>query len=123
MRPIVEIVDRGAVRELPAERRGLGLVEVVAPVVVRVGERLFTIEPGFVSDASSVPWWARWKIDPRGRRAIPGIFHDWLLRERLFTKRAIDWLFMGALHAEGVADLEATLMFLAVRTKGFPAAA
>ena len=96
---------------------------MASPIRIRVGDRVFTIEAGFESDGSSVPWWARWRLDPWGRRGIPGIFHDWLLRERLFSKRETDWLYLGALHAEGVADLEAVLMFLAVRTRDFPATA
>jgi hypothetical protein len=128
--PVIEIVDRGAVTVLPEEERGRGWldrffagrgrVKVDREIVIRIGRELFIIEKGFVSDGSSRPWWSSFFIDPWGRRGIPGIFHDWLLSRRLYSKRITDWLFLGLLIAEHVADLESVLMFLGGKRRPDP---
>lgn len=115
---MISIISRGALVALAAEREGEGEFQVSAAVVVRILAEEISVPAGFVTDGASVPWWARWRFDPWGRAGVPSIVHDWLVTHRDGRpKWLIDWIFFGLLKAEGVPDLAAALMFLAVRTR------
>jgi hypothetical protein len=88
-----------------------------APVVRLNGQPLAGPEIGFVTDAASVPWWARWKFTTAGRHTVAAVFHDWLLQNSDLPKWEIDWLFLGIMKANSMPDLEATIYWLAVRTR------
>jgi len=114
-----QIVDRGAFEPQPKARwSDPDLWKVVTPPVVAIGDEEIAPATGFVTDGASIPWWARWKIDPWGRNGVPAVIHDWLLANPGGrAKWEIDLIFFGLLKASGSPDLEATLMFLAVRTR------
>lgn len=114
---MIEIVSDGAMEPLAAERDGRGLFRVTAAMTVRFAGREITVPSGFETDGASIPWWWRWRFDPWGRCAVPAVFHDWLVSRGELPKWQADWLFYGLLKASGVADLQAGLMFLAVRTR------
>lgn len=114
---LVEIVSRGAVTPLPTESAGRGDFVVADWVRVRFGSYLIEIEPGFTTDGASIPWYGRWWFDPWGRRAIAAIVHDYLIKLRNLPKWQIDMIFYWLLKAEGSPDFEATVMYLAVRTR------
>lgn len=89
------------------------------PLAVSIsGTVLFTIPAGFETDGLSRQWWmpAKWgRWHPKYLRAA--ILHDYLLSDPERPKWQADWLFMGALRADGVSALEAGLFWLAVRTR------
>lgn len=109
---------------LPAEERGRGRFALLQDLPVDFGDEALAgawpgvvIPAGFVTDGASIPWWARPLWGSWGRVGLPALLHDWLLAETALAKRDCDWLFLGALHAQGVPDLQAVLMYLGVRAR------
>jgi len=119
----LELVDPGALTPLAIEREGRGEFRVASPVVWIVGETRIEIPAGYVTDGASLPWFARWLWSPWGRAGAAAILHDWILENTGddWPKWLCDWLFLGALKAQGLPDLTAVCMYLAVRTKPKPA--
>jgi hypothetical protein len=107
---------------LDAEREGRGLFRLDEELPVRLFGETITIPQGYVTDGASIPWFARGLVDVWGRDGRPAILHDWLWGQRDWPKWLIDLVFLLALKAEGVSDLRATLMYLAVRTAHRPPA-
>lgn len=116
------LIARGTFEALDSRRRGRGEFAVVDPVVWSLAGHRIEVRSGFITDGASIPGWARWAIDPWGPCGLPAVLHDFLITETDYSKRDCDWLFLGALHAQGVSDLQAAIMWLAVRTKRKPAA-
>lgn len=114
---MIEIVAPGRLEPLAAERDGRGLFRVASPVTVRLGDHDITVPEGFITDGASIPWWWRWRFDPWGRCGVAAVVHDWFVTRAELPKWQIDWVFYGLLKASGVSDLQAGMMFLAVRTR------
>lgn len=105
-------------RPLKEKERGRDRFEVVRDIDVRInGSFLCVIEAGFVSDGASIPRLVRGRYASWGKYAGPALLHDHLLATSKQPRWVIDWLFYGALRAEGVPALEAALFWLAVRGK------
>jgi hypothetical protein len=105
-------------RPLKEKDRGLNRFQVVHDVEVRLnGSFLCVIEAGFVSDGASIPKLLRARYASWGKYAGSALLHDHLLVTSPHPKWLIDWLFYGALRAEGVPALEAAIFWLAVRFK------
>jgi hypothetical protein len=120
--PGVAILDRGALLPEPAQRDRLGLMRVASEVRVSLFGQLVVVPVGFVSDGATIPRWARFFFDPWGRRAIAALVHDHLLQLRFdgllrWPKWQIDAALFLLLKTDGCPDFEATVLFLAVRTR------
>jgi hypothetical protein len=80
------------------------------------------VKEGFVTDGASVPRWSRPLFKPWDKTASPSILHDWMLGLKdlgvvTTPKVIIDLVFLLALLSNGVPELHAMIMFLAVRTR------
>lgn len=105
------------IRPLASERAGGGLFEVARPFDVVVFGQRITVAQGFVTDGASIPWWARVQFCAWGRDGLPALLHDWLLTTSDWPKWLIDFAFLAALRSQGVPELQAHLMYFAVRTR------
>lgn len=106
----------------PIQEQGRGVWRLAAALDVAVlGLPWLTIPAGFGSDGTSVPWWAMGLFDEWGPDSLPGVLHDYLLTTP--TPRWVsDLLFFAALRSQGVPELHAALMYLAVRSRPAPKA-
>jgi hypothetical protein len=114
----VEVLDRGAYEPVlkPAKDHDDQWRTIRSPVVTVCGVRL-EVEVGFVTDFATRPWWARGKFSAAGRHAVGAIFHDYLLQRCNLPRWQCDMLLYLLLRAEGTPSLEATIFWLAVRTR------
>ena len=100
------------------KREGRDIFKVVKPIEVRLnGSYLCIIEAGYESDGASMPWFANVKWKSWGRHSGAALLHDHLLETTELPKWQVDVLFYIALRSLGVPALEATLFWMAVRTK------
>jgi len=105
-------------RPLKEKEWGRDRFKVAHDIEVRInGAPLWLIEAGFVSDGASIPKLLRARYASWGKYAGPSLMHDHMLLAAMHPKWLIDWLFYGALRAEGVPALEAAIFWLAVRFK------
>ena len=103
---------------LPKEDElGRGLFALAEDAVFRVGADTFVVPTGFVTDGASIPRWARWALPEWGRCGAPALLHDFLLQQPGVPKWAADLCFLAALRENGVPELRATLMYVAVRIR------
>ena len=77
----------------PLETRRLkdGKRKLTADLVLLVNKVRYVVPEGFVTDFSSYPWMFRWivrwsKVD------VAGVFHDWLYRTGILTRKESDRL-------------------------------
>lgn len=92
-------------------------VTIKAPGDLGGASDLVVIPAGFPTDGASVPWWARWKLDPWGRVGLAAVLHDYLLTVPGLPKWEADLLFLYALRSQGIPAFQATVMYLAVRLR------
>ena len=80
------------------------------------GERdVFAVTPGSCTDFASVPRLVVWLIPTYGIYTKSAILHDYLLRERVVSRRDADGIFRRSLHEQGVSVPRRRLMWAGVR--------
>ena len=103
---------------------GRGLARLIAPFDYYVGAMgsldKLTVPRGFETDFCSIPRWAMPWFPVMGRAAKAAVIHDYLLTIRDRPKAACDRVFLEAMTVLKVSWLRRTLMYLAVRTRGWP---
>lgn len=78
------------------------------------------IPKGFVTDGASIPLGLRWLFPHGGAKFPPAVMHDYCYRTACVSKHTADLKFYKALLENGVSEIRAKLMFLAVYYCGFP---
>lgn len=84
---------------------------------IMIGGKVYEVSVGFVTDFASLRWWMRGRLQPAGRHAVGAVFHDYFLKCTDLPKWQCDAVLYLLLREQGVPSLEASLMWLAVRTK------
>lgn len=105
------------VRIEQGERDGRGLATLLEPFYHRDGDRTIIVPAGFVTDFTSVPWWAAWLVPILGEHAKAAVLHDYLLERTDLPYDEVNRIFAGALRALGVSGLRYLLLTTAVRLK------
>lgn len=76
---------------------------------------MVTVPAGFTTDLATVPWWARWLLNPVDPDfAKAAILHDWLLVDPSNSRLEAAAVFHDALLASRVSHFRAVPMTLAV---------
>ena len=84
-------------------------------LLIKTSKGQFIIPAGFETDLASIPRIFRWVVSPTDWFIlVPAIFHDWVLREKLFTRKTADYLFLEKMRDFG-GGAGRFLPFLAVR--------
>lgn len=118
--PPPALINLGPLAQADAGGRGLFRVNAVIPARMVIGAidvLLFLIPIGFVTDGGSFPRALRWKFDPWGRYGLAYVFHDALFYLTDWPKWLVDALFLIALRSLGCPALEASLIYLGVRSR------
>ena len=111
----IEVVGHLDTRRLPDGRR-----ELLADLIIFINDVQHTIPKGFVTDYSSFPWAFRWivrwsKVD------IAGVFHDWLYREGMYSRKYSDklWYAVATAGETSANKYQAGLSYLGLRMGGW----
>lgn len=86
------------------------------------GDTVVTVPIGFVTDLSSIPWWARMFMGRFDRHDIGGIVHDWLYHLRA-PRRAADkaWRIIARSGRHSVNAVQGLLGWIGLRLGGWRA--
>ena len=76
------------------------------------------IYKGFISDLVSLPWILRLLASPTGRWAHASLFHDFLYRTHLTTRREADQIFFKIMRDFDVPDWKSKGAYYLVRLFG-----
>lgn len=86
---------------------------------VRGYPQLITMEQGFVSDLSSIPWWARVVLPVNDYHRWAGVTHDWLYHNQNlhdFSRLEVDCIFEECMEVfDDLEQWKITAMYNAVR--------
>ena len=77
-----------------------------------------TVQPGFVSDLASIPWFLRWLYPPDGIWGPAAVVHDWLYSQPEVSRRVADRIFWDHMREDGVPWFRAMLFYWGVRLFG-----
>ena len=106
------------VKKLPS-----GLWETVESFEYRVGsensEEVVKVPKGFKTDFASVPriFWII--LPPDGKYSQSAVLHDILYRDKIYSRKRSDQIFVEAMTVLGVAKGKRLLMYSALRIFGF----
>ncbi len=79
---------------------------------------------GFVTDLTSVPWFARWYVARDGEHTKPAVIHDFLYtlasvdQHPEVDQKLADQVFREALLVRGIRSTQASVLYAAVRIGG-----
>lgn len=86
---------------------------------VRGYAQIIEIESGYVTDLSSIPWWARFAIQVNDYHRWAGTLHDWLFDNQDlhdFDRLEADCIFREAMEIfDGLPEWKIAAMYSAVR--------
>ena len=98
--PIPEFLNDMDVRAV-GRRRWMLLRPLAYVTYVRGYPQLITMQVGYVSDLSSIPWWARTAIPVNDYHRWAGFVHDWLFDHQEFhdfSREEVDAIFLEAME-------------------------
>lgn len=109
---------------LQTERMSNGKRKLLRTLELKICHQLFSIEKGFVTDYSSIPWFGRFVVH-WSKVDIAGVIHDWLYKYgkvdgREISRSYADWIWRktalsGSHHANGV---QAWICWFSLRVGG-----
>lgn len=73
---------------------------------------------GYRTNFASIPWWARWLINPTGKVRTAALFHDILYQYRPVPRRLADAIMDQIMIDTEVPWLKRQLVYLALRVGG-----
>lgn len=76
------------------------------------------VPAGFETDFASIPRALWWLLPPDGAYTQAAVLHDWLCKERKYTRLRTSSIFHEAMQVLGVGRFTARAMFLAVQWFG-----
>lgn len=84
-----------------------------------VTENVIYIQPGYVTDLASIPWFYRWRFKPDGPWWDESIIHDGTYGSEMFSRATCDEIFKHALFADNkVGKYRTHIFYNAVRIGG-----
>ena len=89
-------------------------------VIVNLGNLVYeiTVPKGFHSDLASVPKIARRFVPVHGKYSPSAIVHDYLIENKLFSRKTADDIFNEMNKKLGVKRWRRKIMYMAVRAHG-----
>lgn len=107
---------------LQTERMCNGRRKLLRELQLQINEDIYTIEKGFNTDYSSIPWFGRFvvrwsKVD------VAGVVHDWLYFYGKETRSKSDqiWRIIAVSGDHSANPLQAWICWFSLRVGGFPA--
>jgi len=88
------------------------------PMYCVVDGRVVTVPAGFNTDFASIPGFATPIVPKLGKYNRAAILHDYIYREKTFSRAECDLIFRVAMQALGVSWWRRNAMWLAVRIGG-----
>jgi hypothetical protein len=86
---------------------------------IRGYPQIITAEIDYITDLSSIPWWARWAIPVNDYHRWAGVLHDWLFDNQDmhdFSRLEVDCIFQEAMEIfEELEQWKIAAMYNAVR--------
>lgn len=82
-------------------------------------EHVVSVKKGFITDLISLPWILRLVSLPTGRWARASIFHDFLYKSRLLSRKEADQFLYKIMTLDNVAEWKATGAYFIIRLFGW----
>ena len=98
---------------------GVGKYELLSDVSVSVNGWNITVYKGFTWDGASIPKSLWSEVGCPIDYAVESLIHDALYRTALLNKDEADLIFKSLLLSNGVNEITANLMYLAVSSFGY----